>query len=228
MGETKKSVSRTAQTYKRIRYAIISAEIFPGERLKIDELCKRFDASSGAIREALSRLSSDGLVLAEPQKGFVVAPIARRDLIELSEVRSVIEMRCLEQSIRNGGVAWEVAVLSARHELNAVSHARILPETGEYKDYYLRHQKFHDALVSACPNACWLEIRSLLYLRSERYRRIAMPVDETGRSVEKEHNEIADLALAHDVDGAVAAIERHIQNTTDMMLRANLPELASE
>ena len=63
--------SRTERTFAALRQALISGEFLPGIRLRIDQLGKQFDASTGAVRESLSRLTAEGLVVAEPQKGFV-------------------------------------------------------------------------------------------------------------------------------------------------------------
>ena len=57
-----------------MRADLLACRIPPGSRLKIQDLCDRFSVSLGAIREALSRLTSDGLVVSEPQRGFRAAP----------------------------------------------------------------------------------------------------------------------------------------------------------
>lgn len=71
----------------------------PGSKLPIDQVAERFGVSLGAVREALSRLTSDRLVIAEPQRGFSVAPVSAADLIDLTTVRIDIETRCLRRSI---------------------------------------------------------------------------------------------------------------------------------
>ena len=68
--------SATQNTYDRIRADLLACRIEPGARLKIGELCQTLSVSLSAVREALSRLSSEGLVVAEPQRGFRVAPIS--------------------------------------------------------------------------------------------------------------------------------------------------------
>ncbi|AZO33594.1 MAG: FCD domain-containing protein [Mesorhizobium sp.] len=217
------STSRTAETYRNLRDAIVQARLLPGERLKIDDLSAAFEASSGAVREALSRLTAEGLVKAEPQKGFEVAPISRKDLIQLTEVRITVEGLCLQEAIRYGTVEWEARVLSTRHQLNALAKARLHPETDQGKKWPVLHMEFHDALVSACRNEVWLEIRQALYIRSERYRRMSGPVEGSGRSVEQEHNAIADAALARDAKAAKAAMKRHLEITTEVLLNSSIP-----
>jgi DNA-binding GntR family transcriptional regulator len=58
-----------------LRSQLLARRFAPGEKLKIDDLCRRFAVDSSAVREALSRLASEGFVVSEPQRGFRVAPL---------------------------------------------------------------------------------------------------------------------------------------------------------
>ena len=210
--------SRTAQTYKDLRGAIVQARFMPGEKLRIETLCKALDASSGAVREALSRLTADSLVVAMPQKGFVVAPVSRRGLIDMTEVRIEIETRCLSGAIANGDVDWEARVLSIRHRLAAVTGVQVMVGSVQAAEFHRLHELFHRELVSACPNGWWLRLREQLYVQSERYRRLSGPMDETARDIEGEHEEIATATLARDAGTACAALACHLQRTTKILL----------
>ena len=92
----------TVTAYRTLRAAIISCRLRPGEKLVISELCKSLGVSLGAVREALSRLASEGLVIAEPQKGFRVAPISQAELEDLTSTRGIIEGHCIERAIAVG------------------------------------------------------------------------------------------------------------------------------
>jgi DNA-binding GntR family transcriptional regulator len=101
------AASRTIQTYETLRRELLDGDHPPGSKLLIDQLAERFGVSLGAVREALSRLTSDRLVVAEPQRGFSVAPVSTADLIDLTAVRIEIETRCLRRSIQRGNLEWE-------------------------------------------------------------------------------------------------------------------------
>lgn len=215
--------SRTAQTCDRLRDRIVSAVYAPGAKLRIDALSKSLEASAGAVRESLSRLTAEGLVVAEPQKGFLVAPISRRDLEELTDVRIEIECTCVGASIANGDVAWEASVLALQHRLRALDGAVAQPSTKEAAQWHALHGEFHDALASRCGNRWWLRLRSQLYLQSERYRRLSGPLDETGRDITAEHDAIAEAAIARDADRALDALTLHLRRTTEILLNSSLP-----
>lgn len=215
--------SRTALTCDRLRERIVNAEYAPGEKLKIDLLSKSLEASPGAVREALSRLTAEGLVVAEPQKGFVVAPISREDLIELTEVRVMIEGLCLTQSVARGDVEWESRVLALQHRLRALDGAVADPTSDKAAEWHRLHNQFHDELASRCGNRWWLRLRTQLYLQSERYRRLSGPADETGRDITAEHDAIANAAIARDSDRALEALTTHLRRTTEILLNSSLP-----
>src|SRR5712671_6846375 len=115
--EQPSKVSLTQSAYERLRADLLSCRFEPDERLNISELCAAMGVSLGAVREALSRLTAEGLVVAEPQRGFRVAPISAEDLKDLTAVRSEIELLCLKDSIAHGDVRWEAGLVAANHML---------------------------------------------------------------------------------------------------------------
>ena len=223
MNDIAEHKSRTARTYELLRDAIVEARHAPGEKLRIDHLSRELDVSSGAIREALSRLTADGLVVAEPQKGFVVAPISRRDLKELTDVRIEVEGRCLAESIETGDLDWEGRVLSIHHRLSSLGDVYKLSGTPDARRWHELHEEFHLQLTSACQNRWWLRLRRQLYIQSERYRRLSGPVDESDRDIVAEHTLIADAALARDTEAALRHMKDHLSRTTAILLTSRIP-----
>lgn len=81
----------TTQVYGRLRGEIIGGQLKPNEKLRLAALRQRLGVGMSAIREALSRLAAEGLVIAEDQRGFRVSPVSREDLEDLTRVRIEIE-----------------------------------------------------------------------------------------------------------------------------------------
>lgn len=215
--------SRTARTVNVLRDAIVHAQFAPGEKLLIDRLGKTYGASIGAVREALSRLTAEGLVVAEPQKGFVVAPISRKDLLDLTEVRIEIECRCMAQSIAQGDLDWEGRVLSLQHKLRALDGAWRERGTARASQWHDLHRDFHDELAGGCRNDWWRRLRVHLFVQSERYRRLSGPIEADGRDITAEHDAIADAALVRDSDAAQRMMDAHLRRTTEIILASSLP-----
>lgn len=215
--------SMTSRTYERLRNAIITAQYRPGAKLKIDALKDQLDASLGAVREALARLTSEGLVSAQPQRGFSVSLISRRDLLDLTETRIEIEQICVASSIMNGDLEWEGRVLSVSHQLSKLT--RLSKDSGhnDVKDWHSCHQRFHEEITSACTNTWWLKLRKQLDMQSDRYRRLSGPLAEYERDIDSEHRAIADAVLARDVETAKDLLGKHLRLTTEILLASKMP-----
>ncbi len=195
------------------------AQYAPLEKLKIADLAMRFGASSGIVREALSRLSAEGLVQALPQRGFIVSPISRADLSELTDVRVSVERQCLAASIEHGDLVWEAGLLSAHHTLQGITRQVLTARDADaVASWRQAHSDFHDALANACGNRWWLQIRRQLFVQSERYRQLSGLAQEAGRDIAAEHEAIMKAALARDAAVACDQIEAHMRRTTNLLL----------
>lgn len=85
------------------------------------------------------------------------------------------------------------------------------------------HDDFHYALVSGCPNEWLLRIQHNLYQQSERYRRLTNVIKTSKpRDIDSEHQELVDIVLARDVDGACALLTKHLMQTAKAALDSPL------
>lgn len=213
------SGSMTQAAYERLRADLLACRILPGDRLIIRDLCERFDVSLGAVREALSRLTSEGLVSAEPQRGFRAAPISPADLADLTLARVEIETLCLRRAIAHGDVAWETRLVAAAHHLSRTPPRAPADPARSNEAWTEAHGAFHAALVAGCGSQWLLHLQALLYAQSERYRRLSVPFEMGVRDVQQEHQAILTAALARDADMAVALLREHLEKTTQILLR---------
>jgi len=214
--------SQTSLAYEVIRHDIIAGRHQPGKKLKIQELADELKVAPSAVREALSRLVPEQLVISRDQRGFVVAPLSIDDLIDLTDLRCEIEAIALRRSVEKGDIDWEVRLISAAHRLRALPQPR--PRDGDAmedqtSDWLAKHADYHAALVSACGSRRLMALHAQLYEQSERYR-IMSALIETTRDVVDEHQQLVDLALARDADGLVAMMTKHIRLTTDLIVAA--------
>lgn len=217
-----KGQTMTAQAYDRIRSDILGGVLKPDEKIKISDLVASLGFSLGAVREALSRLASDGLVVAETNKGFRVAPITEEDLADLTETRVLIETECLKKAIEKGDLKWETGIVSTLFELSRIPIYDEGPVQRLNPDWVETHTRFHEALVAACDSPWLMRIRESLFAQSERYRSATASISRQARDLEKEHKAIADAAIARDTEAAVEALRYHLTNTRRILLEAHL------
>jgi DNA-binding GntR family transcriptional regulator len=224
--------SLTEDVYGRLRSALLAGRYLPGQKLKISQLCEEVQGSLGAVREALSRLVAEDLVLAEPYRGFFVAPVSRADLSELTAARIEIEKLCLASSLANGDLQWEGELLALLHQLTRSDAER----TTDPDRWAKLHGAFHEALVARCDNRWLLRMHRYLQEQSERYSRLALGVGaglrERGPSRPKrntivEHEAIVQAAIARDAERAGELMAKHLQRTTDDLLVALTDEAIS-
>jgi DNA-binding GntR family transcriptional regulator len=214
---SRESKSRTEAVYFRLRADILACRLEPGARLKINELCAALGVSLGAVREALSRLSAEGLVVAEAQKRFQVAPISVADLEDLTQVRIEIETLCLQRAIAARTLDWETGLVASFHRLSRLPVRTPGDERRLSEDWAQAHADYHLALVAACDSLWLLRVRAMLYAQSERYRRLSAPVTERWRDVNAEHRNIMEAALAGDAKKACALLAAHLLTTKDLV-----------
>ncbi len=207
--------NQTSLAYEVIRTDILLGRHTPDKKLKIQELAEELGVSPGAVREALSRLVPEELVVSRDQRGFLVAPLSPGDLIDLTDLRCEIESLALRRSVERGDVNWEAGILAAEHKL------RIKPVVAEGEDplrkWAQNHAQFHSALVSACGNRRLFSLHAQLYEQSERYRGLLFHL-ETDRDVDEEHREIVKYALARDAKSLIAATVDHLRKTTELII----------
>ena len=217
------SSSLTQDAYQRLRADLLACRLQPGARLKINELCSTFSVSLSAVREALSRLTSEGLVVAEPQRGFRVAPISAEELRDLTRVRAHIEGLCLEHAIAVGDVGWEAQLVAAFHRMSRTPERE--PDDPQRMDeaWSTAHAAYHAALVAGCDSPWLLRMRAILYTQSERYRRRSVPLAKVARDLNREHQDIMEAALARDATRAKALMTQHLELTTQVLLEQSWP-----
>ncbi len=216
-----RSSTIAGETYASLRAMVLSGELRPGCKMRIAELQERFDVSLGTVREAVSQLISEGLVISQAHRGFTVTPVSIEDLQDLTRVRVEIENLCLSWSIERGDLEWESRVIGASHRLSRTFRAN--GGTVANPDWTAAHDEFHLALVSACGSDRMLQIRRQLYDKSERYRKLELSLPRN-RDPESEHTRIFDSVLSRDVPAATRLMKAHICRTADNILsvmRAN-------
>jgi DNA-binding GntR family transcriptional regulator len=227
-------VARTIanDVYEQLRHDIIACRMLPGSKINIQALVQKYEVSLGAVREALSKLSAEGLVNARAQRGYTVAEVSPEDLAELTDARVRIEQACLTLAIELGGLDWETDIVAALHRLSHTPYT-MADDPAVLDDRWVKaHREFHRALVCACGNRWLLRIRAQLYDQSERYRQLSVPLARTERDVAREHRDIAEAVIARDAARACAAIAGHMWTTTKIVTSAltddgTAPERAS-
>lgn len=218
--------SLTEATYQKLHAYVLGAQVKPDGKLKIAELAQSMSVSPSVIREGLSRLVADGLVVAEPQRGFRVVPFDKSEAYHLFEARIEIERLCLTNAIEHADLAWEGRLVAALHELAKTPEER--GQRGSVSvDWLKAHANFHSTLVSSCRNPWYIKIRANLYQHSERYRALALQHPRTSRDLHAEHEQIAHAAIDRDIQTTCALMTVHLKRTINEFVWEDKQETAA-
>ena len=219
---TRKERSGTliGKAHAELRNNIISGLHRPGEKLRVEHLKRRYGVSSSTLREALTMLVADRLVVAEGQRGFRVKPLSVEDLMDLSRTRVLLEKDAIRQSIAHGDEEWEGQVASSFHILRRAEEAVTadLKNQTLFDEWERRHRAFHISLFSAAPSEWTRDFLTISYQQFERYRQMFMRLVQTHdnkRDVSAEHEAIAEAVLDRDADEAATLLERHLTRTLE-------------
>lgn len=205
--QSNSEASATQRTYDELRKLIVTGDIRPGEKLKIEGLRTRLQTGASPIREALSLLTSDNLVERMDQRGFRASPTSGKNFDEILMLRCELEDMALRESIANRSQDWEEIVVLSHHRM-------VRAQAGGDEAFEDLHKAFHMALLAKCERPILLKFCSQLYDLNIRYRYLAgSAVNYKRREVGSEHQSILDTAIEGDADGASTHLLSHYRKT---------------
>jgi DNA-binding GntR family transcriptional regulator len=208
--------TRTEEVYELLRSDLLNGVLHPSQKLKMVELTVRFGVSQSVIREALTRLTEQGLLIATPQRGFRVRDLSIEDIAELTETRVEIESLAMRLAVERGDMQWETGILAAHHRLERTPVVRDDGTVSE--DWAIQHRDFHQALLTGCSNRRLESVANSLRDSAELYRRwYWVLADDHQRDLDREHRQLKELALARDADGAIQVLTEHIDRAPSLL-----------
>ncbi len=214
--------------YSWLKRDITRGVFQPGEKLLMSRLKERYQLGIGPLREALSQLVAERLVVAISQRGYRVAPMSLAELADLYDARAQLEGLILTLAIERGDDSWEADILAKAHTLAKVMEVNSPDEMLDVWD--ARHKAFHTAIASGCRSPHLLQVRESLFDQVERYRHLWLR--ETVFSQEalerkrQEHAALVEVILAREATRAAEMMREHLMTPvpiiTQVMTRRGL------
>ena len=203
-----------SSVYDMMRQDILKGDLPPGEKLRVEYLRDRYGVGASPIREALNRLSVDGVVVRVDQKGFRVAEVSVAELDELIKTRCWLEETAIRESIAAGDDAWEERLVLAFHRLSKTPRSADQVTSAMNPDWEVLHRAFHLALIGACGSRWLISYCEQLNDLADRYRQLAA---YPRRNELDEHKAIMDAAVNRKPDDAVEVLVDHYRRTADII-----------
>jgi len=205
--------------YQDIRRDIVRGAFDPGQPLRMALLSERYKMGFSPLREALTRLQSERLVVSVALRGFSVAPLSIDEMWDAINTRIHIDTEALRLSMLNGDDAWEAGIVAAHHALKLQAERATALDEPEQRMLEIRHDAFHCALIAACQSKWLLDFSQKLYADTERYR-YPMLVNrrrESVRDISSEHEQLMVATLARDAPLAIELLRRHLKRTAQFL-----------
>lgn len=192
--------------FNTLRQAILSGELKPGERLMEIHLANRLGVSRTPIREAIRKLELEGLVVMMPRRGAEVAQITEKSMNDVLEIRSVLDVLCVELACdRIQPEELEALRVACEEFAKAV-------EKGEVKAIAKADVTFHYIIVKATRNDRLISLVNNLSEQMYRYRYEYIKDIDGHQKLVDEHQKIYDSIQKKDKVAAGEATRLHIEN----------------
>ncbi len=210
--ETLKQRQITDEVYNLLREKIIAWELSPGQRIAVDEIAGQLGVSRTPLKDALSKLESEGLIEIRPRRGTFVTQLTPDDVRETFEVREALEIKAcelLEGKLDDARIA----------ELRAVNEKFTGPGISLAENARL-DAHFHFLLVKFCGNTHLLDIYSRLnaHLQIARIHYQSDHWMHRLRIAREEHAAIVDAFADNRTDVATALLREHIRSSMRRMI----------
>lgn len=209
---------RGSDVFEALRQMAISYRMKPGERLNELELAEQFGVSRTPVREALTRLASEGLLI-ESSRGYMRKPLEVQEMTDLYEARQAIERECLR-------LAFERATHEEKQELaDYLKASRAVPADTSVEKMVELDEGFHLRIAAMAKNT---ELERMLVSLNERLRFVRwIDMENVGReSTQQEHAEIIAALMDQDIERAQTMLDTHIALRRDRIVETITKGLA--
>lgn len=228
MSKSIESETLSTQIRDSLREDILAGRWAAGDKLQLVALTKHYKTSSTVIREALTRLVGDRLVVLKPNRGFFVPTLSLAEIKDITELRCVSEEFGVGLAIQRGDLAWESELIAAHHTLERTPYRE--SDNGELTEAWDRaHQAFHAKLLEACGVPVLIDLASTLSDLSQLYGRWAGRATRfMDRDIAQEHRDILASALDRNAEVASRLLRTHYETTLHAILKSGVEKEAAE
>lgn len=206
------------QIYEILRADILTQKITLGERLTLNHLQERFGVSSTPIREALTRLTQDGLVDYNTNIGVNVISLTEQDLIELYRFMGDLDALAIRYCADHPAQESLIRELDEIIRFTERAEAADMLSEEQTAAWIRNSDRFHLVFYDYCNNrrlaTAAEKLRSQLTIFSNMYERQQQPQ----RDIHRMHKQIYDAYIIGNADGAATLMQKHLAQSLDFAL----------
>ena len=193
--------------YQQLINAIEKGDLRPGDRMLETELASRFGVSRTPIREAIRRLETDGLVVHKPRIGAMVRLLAQQEIVELYEMRIVLEATAAQMAAKHCSNAETRTLQDLNDQMLAHSKDPFAVAT--------LNRKFHTCIFNAARNRFLAQSYNSLSYSLILLGKTTLETDERVQNVYAQHEAIIGALISGDTDIASEVMRLHMETSLD-------------
>ena len=200
--------------FNTLRDAILTGKLVPGERLMENQLAEKLGVSRTPVREALRMLELENLVELVPRKGAQVLDMSEKDIINILEVRGVLEGLATGLACKKMGAEGLAELKSLEERFEKAISEKALEEIAEIDE------QFHNVIFASTDNDKLIQIFNNLQIQLYRYRMAHLKLDSSIPAIVTHHKGIIRAIENHDVEEGTTMAQGHVKYHTEFILRA--------
>lgn len=200
--------------YQRLREGILRGEFPPGQILRQEELAHRFGASRVPLREAMTRLEAEGLLILKPRRGYSVISLKPEEIQEIFALRAIVE----EHASRAAALARTSQDIEAVQAILNQMEQTSVASTQNAADWLELNLAFHQRIFASA--GLGHVSRVALMLRDMVAPYIRVEISLTMDGTQDEHRQIFDAFVEGDADRLGHLGRTHCEHTAARLLRA--------
>ncbi|MDA8193920.1 MAG: GntR family transcriptional regulator [Thermaerobacter sp.] len=210
--DTRLTGTLSERLYLVLREKILAGEYPPGYHLKEVLIAKDFDTSPTPVREAIRRLTQEGLIQTHRYRGSVVTSYNIDDFLHLYQIREILELPAAQLAIRNANER-DISELDG-----ILAESERAMAQGDSSALLLLDLIFHETLVRSSGNPLLSDISRGIHEKLQTIRKITIPASIVGRQSHDEHRQIADDLKQRDLSAIQQDLTFHIRRNRDEVL----------
>ncbi len=200
--------------YQALKDSIVELGLLPGEAIKTSDLETKYGVSRTPVRDALLRLSQEGLVDIVPRKGYFVSRIKMKDVEEVLNLRILLEgaaVRAAAKNITPAQIEQAKRSLSARY---------VVRDRSSYKVFFARNRAFHMAIAEASENTRLARMIGQVIEETTRISYMGLDVRDSAVEMEREHLELLRALEEGDGEKAYGLLIRQLENLRNRIVES--------
>ncbi|WP_068088776.1 GntR family transcriptional regulator [Polycladidibacter stylochi] len=155
--------------YSKLRTSILIAELKPGQKLRIREMCNAFDIGPTPMREALSRLVAEGLVATQSHRGFYLPELTVTDAHDILDQRCLLQAAALRLAMMQNDPEWREEVRIAYQELLKIEDLWQMSRRNFWSEWLQMNRRFHKTMISGSNSVWQKKFLGILLDQCEKY-----------------------------------------------------------